>query len=412
MERSRANLGSAVTDTEILTGKPAKGLDDIDLVIQSSRRALGCLAPDVEPGVDVASWLNVIRFAESSGDENPLYTDPQYGAGSAHHTMLAPPTFVLAVCQPASAAVLDYVTHQLADNLTSLRLTWDDTIRLGDPLSGRVYVADVARRYTKKGQPRACVVSTAEYRRNDAKFAFGRAEVELAPLDEETAFSPRRPLHRYEPADIERLARELDAEEPCRGQVPRYWSDVTVGEPTAAALKGPLTLSDLMVWTFAEGRAVRAGNLEYARLAARKGRRAVHPVTGWPVWDRGDASLDSAVTAPAGPAAPGGLLATLAGQHVTNWMGDDAFLRQLDVRIRSCYRYGDILRMTGAVVDRDTRSDEAGERYYTATLAVAGVNQLGEPVVEADAVVFLPDRGKPVKLPVRGGLRCDTVLES
>jgi acyl dehydratase len=400
-----------VTDTEILTGKPATGRDDIDLVIQSSRRALGCLAPDVEPGVDVASWLNITRFAESSGDENPLYTDPQYGAGSAHHTMLAPPTFVLAVCQPASAAVLDYLTHQLADNLTSLRLAWDDTIRLGDPLSGRVCVADVARRYTEKGQARACVVSTVEYRRNEAEFARGRAEVELAPLDEETAFSSRRPLHRYEPADIERLVRELDAERPCRGQVPRYWSDVAVGEPTSPTLKGPLTLSDLMVWTFAEGREVRAGNLEYARLAARKGRRATHPVTGWAVWDRADASLDSAVTAPAGPAAPGGLLVTLVGQHVTNWMGDDAFLRQLDVRIRAAYRYGDILRLTGSVVDRDTRSDEVSNRYHTVTLGLTGVNQLGERVIEADAVVFLPDRGKPVKLPVRGGLRCDTLLE-
>lgn len=399
-----------MTDTEILSGKP--GPDDIDLLIQSSRRALGCLAPDAEPGVDVASWLNVIRFAESSGDENPLYTDPQYGAGSAHHTMLAPPTFVLAVCQPASVAALDYITHQLADNLISLRLTWDDTIRLGDPLSGRVYVADVARRYTEKGQARASVVATVSYQRNGAEFAGGRTEVELAPLDEETAFSPRRPLHRYEPADIERLIRELDAERPCRGQVPRYCSDVTVGEPTSTTLKGPLTLSDLKVWTFAEGRAVRAGNLEYARLVARQGRRATHPVTGWPVWDRADASLDSAVTAPAGPAAPGGLLVTLAGQHVTNWMGDDAFLRQLDVRILTAYRYGDILRISGSVVDRDTRSDEAGHRYHAVTLAVTGVNQLAEPVVEAYAVVFLPDRGKPVELPVRGGLRCDTLLES
>jgi len=401
-----------VTDTGTLTGELATGLDDIERLIRSSRRVLGCLAPDIEPGVDVASWLNVFRFVESSGDENPLYTDVQYGAGSAHHTMLAPPTFVLAVRQPASAAVLDRMNHQLTGNLTSLRLTWDDTIRLGDPLSGQVCVADVTRRYTQTGQARACVVSTVEYQRNEAEFARGRAEVELAPLDEETAFSPRRPIHRYEPADIERLVRELDAEQPCRGQVPRYWSDVTVGEPTPATLKGPLTLSDLMIWTFAEGREVRAGNLEYARLAGRPGRRATHPVTGWPVWDRADASLDSAVTDPAGPAAPGGLLVTLVGQHVTNWMGDDAFLRQLGVRIRSSYRYGDVLRLTGTVVDRDTRSDEAGNRYHTVTLGVTGVNQLGEPVVEADAVVFLPGCGRPVRLPVRGDLRCDTLLES
>ncbi|CAM5645481.1 Acyl dehydratase OS=Streptomyces fumanus OX=67302 GN=GCM10018772_38500 PE=4 SV=1 [Streptomyces fumanus] len=36
--------------------------------------------------------MNVSRFVEATGDENPLFTDVQYGAGSAHHTMLAPPT--------------------------------------------------------------------------------------------------------------------------------------------------------------------------------------------------------------------------------------------------------------------------------------------------------------------------------
>jgi hypothetical protein len=36
--------------------------DEIERLIQSSRRVIGCVAPDVEPGVDVASWINVSRF--------------------------------------------------------------------------------------------------------------------------------------------------------------------------------------------------------------------------------------------------------------------------------------------------------------------------------------------------------------
>jgi acyl dehydratase len=400
-----------MTDTQALPAEAATGQDDIERLIRSSGRVIGCVAPDTEPGVGVASWLNVSRFAEAAGDENPLYTDVQYGAGSPHHTMLAPPTFVLAVRSPGSCGVADLMPHQLAGNLTSLRLTWDDTIRLGDALTGSVCVADVARRYTPAGRARICVVSTVDYQRNGACFARGLAEVQFAPLAEETPFSHLRPIHRYGPADIERLEQELAAERPCRGAVPRYWSDVAVGQTTQVTVKGPLTLADLEVWVFAEGRQVRAGNLEYARLAGRDGRREAHPVTGWPVWDRADASLDSAVTAPAGPPAPAGLLVTLAGQHVTHWMGDDGFLRQLSVRIQRPFRYGDVLRLTGTVADRDTRSDQAGNRYHAATLRVAGTNQLDETVVEADGLVFLPDRGKPVRLPVRGGLSCDTPLE-
>jgi hypothetical protein len=40
-------------------------------------------------------------------------------------------------------------------------------------------------------------------------------------------------------------------------------------------------------------------------------------------------------------------------------------------------------------------------------LHIAGVNQLAEMVLAAEAVVFLPDRGKPVALPIAGGLTCE-----
>jgi acyl dehydratase len=370
--------------------------DGIERLIRSSRRGIGCVAPDVEPGVDVASWINVSRFVDASGDDNPLYLDVRYGAGSVHHTMLAPPAFVLAVRAPGSAGVADLTAYRLTGTLSALHLGWDDTIRLGDALTGRVCVGEV----TRDGPARARVRSTVGYRRNGAGFARGWAEVEVAPLDEDL---PARPIHRYEPADVERMVRELDTEPPSRGAVPRFWSDVAVGETTPAVLRGPLTLSDLELWVFADGRPVRAGNLHYART----GPSAVNPVTGWPAWDQAETSLDSAATAPAGPAAPGGLLVALAGRHVTHWMGDDAFLRQLSVRIMRPFRYGDALRLAGTVIDRYTASDEARTRYHAITLQVTARNQLGETVVEAHAVVFLPDQGRPVRLPVRGGLSCD-----
>lgn len=41
-----------------------------------------------------------------------------------------------------------------------------------------------------------------------------------------------------------------------------------------------------------------------------------------------------------------------------------------------------------------------------------GRDQLAEPVVTAQAVVLLPEPGKQVRLPIRGGLACDTPLEA
>ncbi|PRY38911.1 FAS1-like dehydratase domain-containing protein [Umezawaea tangerina] len=383
---------------------------DVDRVVRAGEELVGFLAPDVEPGVDVASWLNVTRFAEALGDENPLYTDPEHGAGSSHHSMLAPPAFVLAVRMPGSAGAADQVDHQLATDLAAVTVTWDDVVRLGDRhLTGRIHVTGVTAELTAAGRPKATVTSTVDYQRDGERIARAQAQVDLVPIAD---LPPIRPLRRYDPAEIDRMKHELDTEPPPRGTTPRFWKDVTVGDIGVTILKGPLTLADLMVWTFAEGRPVRAGNLVHQRLAERAGRRATHPITQWPVWDRAEAGLDSAVTDPGGPQAPGGLLFALATQYATHWMGDDGFLRQVGARLHRPFRYGDALRLTGSVTDRCTATDEAGSRHHAVHLRVDGRDQLDEPVITAHAVVLLPDPGKPVRLPIRGGLVRDTPPET
>ncbi|MET9632582.1 MaoC family dehydratase N-terminal domain-containing protein [Lentzea sp. NPDC006480] len=378
---------------------------DVDRLVEAGRRLVGFLAPDVEPGIDVASWLNVTRFAEALGDENPLYTDPEYGAGSAYHSMLAPPAFLLAVRMPGSAAVAELLDHNLSTDLAAATMSWDDVVRLGDrDLSGRMRVTGVGRNGAK-----ATVTSTVDYYRDGSEIARCWAEVDLVPAD---GLPPIRPMARYTPGEIDQMTAELDAEAPPRGTVPRFWRDVRAGDTFPALLKGPLTLADLMVWTFAEGRPVRAGNLVYQQIAERNGRRGAHPVTGWPVWDKTEAGLDSMVTDPGGPQAPAGLVFALASQYATHWMGDDGFLRQVSARLHQPFRYGDALRLAGTVADRFTATDEAGSRYHAVCLRVDGRNQLNEPVITADAVVLLPEPGKPVRLPIRGGLACDTPVEA
>ncbi|CAM5514806.1 Acyl dehydratase OS=Streptomyces fumanus OX=67302 GN=GCM10018772_38500 PE=4 SV=1 [Streptomyces fumanus] len=383
----------------------------VDELIATGRPRVGCVAPDIDPGLDVASWINVSRFVEATGDENPLFTNVQYGAGSAHHTMLAPPTFVLAVRMPDSHGGLALEGHRLVETGWSLSLTWNDTIRLADPLTGRAEVADLTRGHDGSGRALARVTTAVQYWRHGVPLAHGTCRVELAPVG---PHPPERAVHHYEPDEVDRMVRELDGEEPPRGGRPRFWGDTPIGETGPTLLKGPLSLAELMVWVFAEGRPVRAGNLHHERLAGFPGRRSVNPVTGWPAWDRAEAWLDSA-TAPSeglpAPAARGGLLYSLAGQYVTHWMGDDAFLRRLDVDILRPLLYGDALRLSGTVVDRYTVTDEAAHRYHAVTLRVTGDNQLGETVLSATSTVFLPDRGKPVALPVTGGLSFETTGE-
>ncbi|MFF2374985.1 MaoC family dehydratase N-terminal domain-containing protein [Streptomyces xiamenensis] len=391
-----------INDTERQPKPDPLLAEAIDQLITANRPRVGCVAPDLEPGLDVASWINVSRFVEATGDENPLFTDVQYGAGSAHHTMLAPPSFVLTIHMPDSHGGLALDGHRLVEIGWSLTLTWNDTIRIADPLTGSAEVADLSRGHDGSGRALARVTTAVRYQRHGVALAEGTCQVSLAPV---VPGPPERPIHHYEPGDIDRMVRELDTEEPARGGRPRFWGDTSVGEMGPTLLKGPLSLAELMVWEFAEGRPVRAGNLHHNRLSGLTGRQTVHPVTGWPAWDRAEAWLDSA-TAPSeglpAPAARGGLLYALASQYVTHWMGDDAFLRRLDVEVLRPLLYGDALRLFGTVTDRYTVTDRAAQRYHAVTLRVAGDNQLGKAVLAATATVFLPERGKPVRLPVTG----------
>ena len=61
--------------------------------------------------------------------------------------------------------------------------------------------------------------------------------------------------------------------------------------------------------------------------------------------------------------------------------------------------YGDTLWFTGRVTDKFTQ--HTGERqYFAVSVDVWGVNQLGQQAFRATAIVFLPEQGFPLQLPV------------
>ena len=43
-----------------------------------------------------ATRLAILRFCEGIGDDNPLWTDPDYGPRTAYGALIAPPSFIFA----------------------------------------------------------------------------------------------------------------------------------------------------------------------------------------------------------------------------------------------------------------------------------------------------------------------------
>ena len=167
-------------------------------------------------------------------------------------------------------------------------------------------------------------------------------------------------------------------------------------------VKGPVTINDQMAWTVAEGRPLKLGPLVYADLKSMPGRIRTNPVTNWPYWDA-DQEFDDILTCKDlgfnSPPTRGIHRACLAGQLVTSWMGDDAFLRRLDLDLPNHYLYGDTMWLTGEATDK-YKERIGGEQYYAVEIRIQGTNQLGETIVRGTATAYLPNPGHTVDLPL------------
>ena len=77
-----------------------------DEAVEQLRRLIGVPIVDtVEPWCYEATRDNIRHYAHGIGDANPLWSDPDYAAGTAYGTVIAPPSFVFALDRVLSGYV-------------------------------------------------------------------------------------------------------------------------------------------------------------------------------------------------------------------------------------------------------------------------------------------------------------------
>lgn len=381
---------------------PAPRKPPLAVLLAETRRQLGREAGDVPAGVSVADWLSISRVVEATGDENPFYLDVRHGAQSWWRTMVAPPAFVLGIRVPESTGALRARDYDAVDVLNRIELWWDDHIKLGDRVGADLRLVDASPGPVWRGRDTVDVTSRATYRSEGRCVATGTGVVRVYPLRLGDELFIERAMYRYTAQEMERIEAGLAAEPAPRGTRPRFHTDVAVGDPLPQSVRGPFTWSELMTWIIAEGRPSPAGNVRHRDLALQPGNIRPHAATGWPVSDRWLAREDLLACADVGfpaPCARGSFIVALAAQLITTWMGDDAFLRHLSASLEVPVLYGDTLWLTGRVTGKF--SQPAGDRcYFAVSVDVRGVNQLGQQAFSATAIVFLPERGHPLRLPI------------
>jgi hypothetical protein len=198
----------------------------------------------------------------------------------------------------------------------------------------------------------------------------------------------RAPM-RYTPEDIERIF-ALYGAETIRGPEPRYLEDVEVGEELPTMAKGPMTVTGFIA--FAQGWGglyIRANKLAYQQLRKHPGL-GIENAFGIPDvpervhWEN---DLATDVGTPGaydyGPERCSWLI-----HHLTNWMGDDGFLRHHHCEIRHHNVVGDWLTITGKV----TAIGPDDEGVPSVTVEQEARNQHGDLSARGTGTIRLPSR--------------------
>src|SRR5881397_2052844 len=341
------------------------------------RARIGRPVPRPEPYIEVATRDAVRHWAAGIGDRNPFWLR----AG------VAPPTILFAMDRIVSGYVGGLPGIHAMYGGTDFR--WRRPIQEGDRVVGQSVLRDLVEKASAfaKRAIQQVYRTTFENQRGELvceadSWCF-RTERDTAR--ERGKYKAAEP-HRYTEEEIRRIAHAYQAEE-FRGRTPRFWEDVSVGEALPTVCKGPLTVTSVVAFVQGWGSLyVRAHGLAFDLFER-------HPALGIPNafgvpeppervhWDEG---LARAVGVP-GAYDYGPERVAWLGHLVTNWMGDDAFLRRLNVQVLRHNLIGDTTWCRAHVTGKD--------EHGVITLALVAENQRGETTAAGTAEVVLARGG-------------------
>ncbi len=320
--------------------------------MRTSRAMSEAVQDDGRRWVEEVTRDAVRHFAWGVGDDNPLWLDPEYAAGSRWRELLAPPCFPYAVHETSVAP--GYLGRRR--RYRSAEWVWLDAIRLGAVLTPRIRLEDCD--------------TTGEVVRQRGRVEFGEpgsprvwARV-LCERPPETETLVSTSAGRYSGEELAEIETSVLGETR-RGAEPRWFEETEEGAVLPPRTKGPLSIMDLVAWC--------AGALGVPPAEAPRCEGGL---------------VDEVATGPQ--------LVSWCAHLLSDWAGDDAFLHRLAVEIDALPGLGTTTSIRGVV----ERRRETGP-IRAVDVALEAVDRDERPLAKGNAVVLLPSRATgPVPLPL------------
>ena len=347
----------------------------------------------LEPWCHEATRDNIRHYAHGIGDDNPLWCDPAYAATTRFGTVVAPPSFLFACDRIISGYVggLPGVHAMWA----GADWTWHLPVVRNDEIVTEAHLKDLVEHQTRfAGRAIQQIYHVAFYNQRRELVAEAdswcfRTDRDMA-REQGTKYTELRskPQRRYSEAELERVW-NLYANEEVRGATPRYFEDVAVGDALPTMAKGPMTVTGFIAYAQGWGGLyIRANKLAWRMIHRHKGlgipnRFGIPDCPERVHWENEFATM---VGAP-GAYDYGPERCSWLTHHLTNWMGDDGFLRRATCKIRRHNPEGDMLFISGKV----TAKRSEGGRHLV-DIEQQAVNQDGELSIVGTGTVELPIR--------------------
>ncbi|MFO1080622.1 MAG: MaoC family dehydratase N-terminal domain-containing protein [Reyranellaceae bacterium] len=364
-----------------------KGLDDL-------RSRIGVkIGVTAEPWCHEATRDNIRHYAHGIGDDNPLWCVPEYARKTRYGDVVALPSFLFTTSRIISGYVGGLPgIHAM---WSGADWTWHKVVNRNDEITTEAWLKDLVEHETKfAGRAVQQIYHVDFFNQHGDRVAEAdswcfRTERDQA-REKGTKYKvlKARPEPRYTRERLEE-AYKLYREESVRGAVPRYWEDVVEGEALPAMLKGPMTVTGFIAYAQGWGGLyIRANKLAWKMVDAHPGLGIANRfgIPDCPERVHWEEEFARNVGAP-GAYDYGPERCSWLTHHLTNWMGDDGFLRRAECKIRRHNPAGDLLFIKGKV----TRKWIEDGRHLV-EIEQAAHNQDDELSILGSGVVQLPSR--------------------
>jgi acyl dehydratase len=354
------------------------------------------------------TWDGTRHFAVGHGDDNPLWCDKTYGDRTRWGGLIAPPTFLYTMGEPAAPPMDDEQKALLkGDPLlgigsyqASMEFEWFRPLGLGDRVTQRCALVGVREHKRSQFSGRTVSEIKGYIFRNQREETVAIQRGTWIRAERHKSKESKKEVKLPEPYTAEQLA-AIDAayeSETARGADTLFWEDVVLGTELPTLVRGPLRTSDLIVWHIGWGMQLTPPGAFRMSYKIRKKVPGMYTPNALNVpdtvqrlhWEKEWAnklgiplSYDY-----------GALRETFLTNMITNWMGDDGWLWKLSCQHRKFVYEGDTYWVKGKVV---RKAKEAGRNEVHLELRVE--NQWDDVVSPGNAVLLLPSREQPVTLP-------------